>query len=70
MTFGYFTKKDDNDASPKRIPDKLAKLANRPEEGDDANDDAPSLQGETEEEPVNCRQRWAHDDVLEGGASN
>jgi len=43
---------------------------NGPEEGDDANDDAPSLQGEAEEKPVNCRQRWAHDDVLEGGTSN
>ena len=71
MAFGYFTqRKGSCNALPKHITNKLAKLAIRPEEGDDANDNAPSLQGEAEEKPVNCRQRWAHDDVLEGGASN
>ena len=34
------------------VPDKQAKLANRPEEGDAADDDAPDLQGETEVEPA------------------
>jgi len=32
-----------------------------PNERDSADDDAPDLQGETEEEPVDCGQGRAHD---------
>ena len=42
---------------------------NRPEEGKDADDDAPDLQGETEEGPMDCGQRRAHD-ILVGWPNN
>jgi len=37
-----------------------------PKKGDGANDDAAGLQGETEEEPVDCGQWRAHGDALVG----